>query len=323
LRVTIPSQTLNDVVIVEAFESGAGLTTNLASVSAGQGAALVGVQDAAALYAATNVEAALAEVRVALNAYIASVGTIADLIKRTGAIAFTANQSMGGFKLTNLANGSVSTDAVNLSQITQITTDIATLTTNGIVRSGAVTFTGNQSLGGFKLTSVGTPTAGTDAANKTYVDNTVTPTGFIGMWGTGTAPTGWLLCDGSAVSRTTYAALFALYGTTYGVGDATTTFNLPLNVGTGAPNNTTPAGGVSLTARALGQWYGEEKHVQTIAELAAHTHMVNGFVGGGGSTFSDGSGNYWYQDPLTTSTGNSTPFNVADPKLVINFIVKT
>lgn len=52
-------------------------------------------------------------------------------------------------------------------------------------------------------------------------------TGVISMWATDTAPTGWLLCDGSAVSRTTYSSLFSLISTTYGVGDNSTTFNLP------------------------------------------------------------------------------------------------
>lgn len=47
------------------------------------------------------------------------------------------------------------------------------------------------------------------------------------MWLTGSAPTGYLLCDGTAVSRTTYAGLYAVIGTTYGTGDGTTTFNLP------------------------------------------------------------------------------------------------
>jgi microcystin-dependent protein len=53
------------------------------------------------------------------------------------------------------------------------------------------------------------------------------PTGTVSMWATATAPTGWLLCDGSAVNRTTYADLFALLSTTYGAGDGSTTFNLP------------------------------------------------------------------------------------------------
>ena len=53
-------------------------------------------------------------------------------------------------------------------------------------------------------------------------------TGMIEGWHDGVvAPDGFLLCDGSAVSRTTYAALFAIIGTTYGTGDGSTTFNLP------------------------------------------------------------------------------------------------
>jgi microcystin-dependent protein len=53
------------------------------------------------------------------------------------------------------------------------------------------------------------------------------PTGSINAWSTNTAPTGWQLCDGSLVSRTTYAALFGVIGETYGAGDGSTTFALP------------------------------------------------------------------------------------------------
>lgn len=65
-----------------------------------------------------------------------------------------------------------------------------------------------------------TPTA----KEKIFIANA---TGLISMYGAATAPTGWLLCDGSAVSRTTYADLFAVTSTTYGVGDGSTTFNVP------------------------------------------------------------------------------------------------
>ena len=57
--------------------------------------------------------------------------------------------------------------------------------------------------------------------------NTNTPVGSINLYAGSTAPTGWLICDGSAVSRTTYANLFSVIGTTYGTGDGSTTFNLP------------------------------------------------------------------------------------------------
>lgn len=53
------------------------------------------------------------------------------------------------------------------------------------------------------------------------------PTGMIAPFAMSTAPTGWLECDGSAVSRTTYAALFTALSTTHGVGDGSTTFNIP------------------------------------------------------------------------------------------------
>lgn len=52
-------------------------------------------------------------------------------------------------------------------------------------------------------------------------------TGDLKYTATDTAPTGWLKCDGSAVSRTIYADLFAVIGTTYGAGDGVTTFNIP------------------------------------------------------------------------------------------------
>ena len=57
--------------------------------------------------------------------------------------------------------------------------------------------------------------------------STIAPTGVVQAFAGSTTPQGWLLCDGSAVSRTTYAALFAVIGTTYGAGNGSTTFNLP------------------------------------------------------------------------------------------------
>jgi microcystin-dependent protein len=54
-----------------------------------------------------------------------------------------------------------------------------------------------------------------------------TPPGTVVAFAGPTAPSGWLLCDGSAVSRTTYASLFGVVGVTYGIGDAINTFNLP------------------------------------------------------------------------------------------------
>jgi microcystin-dependent protein len=76
----------------------------------------------------------------------------------------------------------------------------------------------------------GVPTTSLQAATKSYVDTaqtTAAPPGAIMAFAASSAPTGWLVCDGSAVSRTSYAALFAVLSTTWGAGDGSTTFNLP------------------------------------------------------------------------------------------------
>ncbi len=67
--------------------------------------------------------------------------------------------------------------------------------------------------------------AAIDAIHNALAINT--PTGSITTWSTATAPSGFLICNGSAVSRTTYAALFAVIGTAYGAGNGTSTFNIP------------------------------------------------------------------------------------------------
>ena len=95
------------------------------------------------------------------------------------------------------------------------------------------------------------------------------PLGSVLMYAPGSPPSGWLACDGAAISRSTYAALFALLGTTYGAGDGSTTFNVPYlrgraPIGSGA--------GSGLTARNRGDKSGEETHQLSGAELAVHTH---------------------------------------------------
>lgn len=95
------------------------------------------------------------------------------------------------------------------------------------------------------------------------------PAGTMVLFGGTSAPSGWLLCDGSAYSRTTYAALFAAIGTTWGVGDGGTTFNVPdlrgrAPIGAGQ--------GSGLTNRTLGSKLGEESHALTLAENGTHAH---------------------------------------------------
>jgi microcystin-dependent protein len=98
-------------------------------------------------------------------------------------------------------------------------------------------------------------------------------------------PAGWLECDGSAISRTTYAALYAIIGTAYGVGNGTTTYNLPdlrgrtpigagQGTGGGQAGSGKPTGGLGLVNRTRGDWLGTEAHQLAATEsgIAQHNH---------------------------------------------------
>jgi microcystin-dependent protein len=112
----------------------------------------------------------------------------------------------------------------------------------------------------------GTTNDFTVAGNLTVTgSSTIAPAGSILMWPTGSAPTGYLLCAGAAVSRTTYAALFAVVGTTFGAGDGSTTFNLPNYTNRMPYGTTVGATGGSTTI--------------TAANLPSHTHTVVGNTG--------------------------------------------
>lgn len=92
------------------------------------------------------------------------------------------------------------------------------------------------------------------------------PAGIIMPFAGTVAPENYLFCDGSAVSRTTYATLFGVIGTTFGAGDGSSTFNLPDLSGR------VPLG-VSQ-AHALGSTGGSETVTLTESELPAHMHEV-------------------------------------------------
>lgn len=105
-------------------------------------------------------------------------------------------------------------------------------------------------------------------------------TGTVLPFAGSTAPNGWLLCYGQAVSRTTYANLFTVIGTAHGAGDGSTTFNLPDlrgrvaagkdDMGGTAAGRLTSTGGV--TGATLGAAGGNQTHTLTTAQLPAHTH---------------------------------------------------
>lgn len=111
------------------------------------------------------------------------------------------------------------------------------------------------------------------APPATVTSDVISPGLIMQYGGSGVPAGGWLVCDGSAVSRTVYAALFAVCGTTFGAGDGSTTFNLPDLRGRSIVGTGTGAG---LTNRALGATGGEENHLLSTAEMPTHQHDMMG-----------------------------------------------
>lgn len=169
--------------------------------------------------------------------------------------------------------------------------DIAASLGKSLDRDGSGGMRADLNMGGKKITNAADGVADTDLATVGQIASSASvPLGaVIDYWGT-SPPSGFLFPYGQAVSRSTYAALFAIIGTAAGGGDGSTTFNLPDYRGrdgagrddmggTAASRLTTAAGGVD--GATLGAVGGSQTHTLTTAEMPSHTHT--------GSTSSAGS----------------------------------
>lgn len=164
---------------------------------------------------------------------------------------------------------------------------------------------------------------------------------WAGMTGTvldfagATAPADWLMCYGQAVSRTTYANLFAAIGTTYGAGDGSTTFNLPDcrgRVGAGKDDmggsaaSRLTTGGSGVNGAALGATGGAQTHVLTVNQLANHSHTqvaVNSSAGSSGYPAQSNSSSGTNVAGTTQAAGMNEAHNNTQPTIVFNKIIKT
>jgi len=131
---------------------------------------------------------------------------------------------------------------------------------------------------------------------------------------------GWLLCNGENVSRVTYSRLFEVMGTTFGVGDGSSTFTLPdcqsrTLVGFGQ--------GTGLSFHALGAYFGNETHTLTITEMPPHTHDQNVVTGSGGAGTSniDANRNTTGTRKVTSSTGGGAAFNIVNPSMAVLYLI--
>lgn len=149
------------------------------------------------------------------------------------------------------------------------------------------------------------------------------PTGSIFPFAGATAPSGYLICDGAAISRTTYSDLFSLLSTTYGAGDGSTTFNIPNLKGK------VPVGldSTDTDFDTLGETGGEKTNTLTINEIPAHNHNLS--VQGGNTTSYGFTYDYSNEKRMYNGTdvigetGGGQPHNNLQPYIVLNYIIKT
>jgi microcystin-dependent protein len=155
--------------------------------------------------------------------------------------------------------------------------------------------------------------------------NLFIPAGAVTCFGGASAPTGWILCDGSAVSRTTFATLFGVIGTTYGTGDGSTTFNVPnikdnFLVGKSATKALGSTGGAATHNHDLSPGHAQVTittggvYVNRTTAVAWTANQVSS------NTISADSGSY---NTGAALQGSSSTDSNLPPYLALNFIIKT
>jgi microcystin-dependent protein len=189
-------------------------------------------------------------------------------------------------------------------EVTGLTADAMQAIVDGTIVSGAVNGSGHLILTKHDTTTIDAgdvvgPAGPTGATGPTAP----APTGSVMMFGSNSAPSGWQLCNGTALSRTTFAALFAVIGTTYGAGDGSTTFNVPNMTSRVARHDTAN----------MGQTGGAATHPHTHT-VSSHAHTLSGGSPEGIARITMSSGKlYMVKDDGADSWSADTDTSISGP----------
>ena len=188
----------------------------------------------------------------------------------------TAHISISGTKTVNISSTQIVPEATDVIALGSTTKKFTDAHLSGQLNSQTANVTGNITVGG-TVDGVDVSVLNTTVSNLQTLVNNLVPIGTMMVWSHATVPnSNWLVCDGSAISRTTYSSLFALISTSYGSGDGSTTFNLPdmrRRVAIGASAGLTVASSDNLAegSRNLSHTHSVPAHSHG---LSNHTHSV-------------------------------------------------
>lgn len=282
-----PTASLAAVALSGAYSDLSGTPSLAAVATSGQYSDLTGtptiptVNDATLTIQknGTNVATFTANASSAVTANITVPTTTNDLTNNSGFI------TSSDIPVTDVTVGGTSVVSSGVAAVPAIpTVNDATITiTQGGVTKGS--FTLNQASGDTIALDAGGGGSSLDA-------------GMLAPFATTTAPSGWLVCDGSAVSRTSYADLFTAIGTTYGTGDGSTTFNLPDLSGKQPIYDGTATIGDTTNGKAPNITYSESGN---IAYLWNATGALRTTAGQGKRTTSNGSDWAYYSATFDAS----------------------
>lgn len=344
--------TLNNDGVTAAAVSGTGLSISASTGSVtitsnatdANTASTIVARDASGNFSAGTITASLSgnATNVTGTVAIANGGT-GKTTQQAAINALTGTQSSGKYLRSDGTNATLSSiQAADVPTLNQNTTGSSASCTGN---AATATSLAGGSGGSIPYQSAAGTTAmlangssgqllqsngGTAAPSWVTPASSSIPTGSLFPYAGSSAPSGYLLCDGSSVSSTNYLALHAVISNTYGgsayTGGSGLSFNLPdlrgrfpMGAGTGTGLNSSGTGapsGSSQTARTRGQWGGEETHLLTTSEMPNHSHT--GGTGSAGShyhSFSKPAASYLYPNgnfTLSVPAGSYHRFSDGD-----------